>query len=97
MMTLEEIKDKIKEIKPEISKLYGVHEISIFGSYVSGNADQDSDVDILVEFNRPIDYFLFLELEEFISDVLNIKVDLVEKKALKPNIGKFIINEMIII
>jgi len=43
----------------------------------------DSDIDILVELERPIDFFLFIELEEFLSKILQSKVDLVIKKSTK--------------
>ena len=53
-----------------------------------------SDIDILVELERPIDFFLFIELEEFLSKILQSKVDLVIKKALKPQIKEFILKEV---
>jgi len=51
-------------------------------------------VDILVEFKKPIGLFKFLELEEYLSDLIGRKVDLVSKKALKPRIGKHILREV---
>ena len=50
-------------------------------------------MDILVEFNEPIGFFKFLELEEYLSNIIGRKVDLVSKKALKPRIGKHILEE----
>jgi len=93
--TLNEIKEIIKEHKGELKEKYGVKEIGIFGSYVRGEANQDSDVDILVEFEKPIGFFKFLELEEYLSNLIGIKVDLVSKKALKPHIGKYILEEVV--
>ena len=54
-----------------------------------------SDIDILVEFYEPIGFFAFLDLEEYLTGLFNTKVDLVSKKALKPRIGKYILQEMI--
>ncbi|MHA1371995.1 MAG: nucleotidyltransferase family protein [Promethearchaeota archaeon] len=69
----------------------------MFGSFVRGEAKEDSDVDILVEFEKPIGFFKFLELEEYLSDLIGKKVDLVSKKALKPHVGKYILEELVII
>lgn len=91
---LEEIKEILSAYKEELRERFGVKEIGIFGSYVRGEQRVDSDIDILVEFERPIDFFLFIELEEFLSKILQSKVDLVIKKALKPQIKEFILKEV---
>jgi predicted nucleotidyltransferase len=54
-------------------------------------------VDVLVEFEEPIGLFEFMELEEYLSDLLGVKVDLVSKKALKPHIGERILQEVIMV
>ncbi|HDI23863.1 MAG TPA: nucleotidyltransferase, partial [Thermoplasmatales archaeon] len=51
--------------------------------------------DILVEFEKPLGFFKFLELEECLSKLIGRKVDLVSKKALKPHIGKHILEEVV--
>ncbi len=79
----------------ELKKKYYVSKIGIFGSYARGEAGENSDIDILVEFEKPIGFFKFLELEEYLSDLLEIKVDIVSKKALKPHIGKNILKEVV--
>ncbi|RKX96678.1 MAG: nucleotidyltransferase [Spirochaetes bacterium] len=93
--SIEEIKKIIRQHKKEIKEKYGVKEIGIFGSLVRGEMKEESDVDILVEFEKPIGFFKFLELEEYLSDLIGRKVDLVSKKALKPHIGKYILEEVI--
>lgn len=95
MKTLEEIKQKISEHKEILKEKYAVKEIGIFGSYIRGECEETSDLDILVEFNKPIDFFKFLDLEEYLEGLLNVKVDLVMKKVLKPAIGKCILNEVV--
>jgi len=85
----------LAEHKEELQQRYKVKEIGIFGSVVRGEQKGTSDVDILVEFEKPIGFFTFLELEEYLSNLLGLKVDLVSKKALKPNIGRYILQEVI--
>jgi len=87
--SLDEIKEILKKHEKELK------EIGIFGSTVRGEEREDSDVDMLVEFEKPIGFFKFLELEEYLSDLICRKVDLVSKKALKPNIGKYILEEVV--
>ena len=87
--------EKIKEIKHILRKNYSIKRIGIFGSYIRGEENKDSDLDILVEFERPIDIFKFIELEETLSESLGVKADLVTRRALKPFIGKKILKEVI--
>ena len=92
---LETIKKLLKKQKHELKIKYGVKSIGIFGSFVRGEAKKNSDIDVLVEFEKPIGMFKFLELEESLSKLCGRKVDLVSKKALKPNIGKRILKEVV--
>ena len=95
MTTSEEIKLRLKENFELISREYKVKTIAVFGSYVRGEQKEESDVDILVEFNKPIGFFKFIELEDYLSNILGQDVDLVSKKALKPRIGKRILEEAV--
>ena len=97
MKNLEKIKKILKEHKTIIEKQFKVKEIGIFGSYVRGENDDTSDIDLVVEFYEPVGFFAFLGLEEYLERILGINVDLVSKKALKPRIGKYILEEMILI
>ncbi len=91
---LKKIEEIVKENKVLLTKQFKVKEIGIFGSVVRGEDKETSDVDILVEFVEPIGLFKFLALEEYLSDLIGRKVDLVSKKALKPRIGKHILKEV---
>lgn len=91
---LEEIKKLLKGSKPILRERFMVKEIGIFGSLVRGEEKKTSDVDILVEFYKPIGFFKFLELEEYLEEIVGRKVDLVSKKALKPRIGRYILEEV---
>ncbi|MBU1076404.1 MAG: nucleotidyltransferase family protein [Spirochaetes bacterium] len=94
MKNINELKKLLSTKKEKIQKEYNVKEIGIFGSYVRGEEKKDSDIDVLVEFDEPIGFFKFLELEEYLEELFGIKVDLVSKKALKPVIGKYIKKEV---
>jgi hypothetical protein len=80
-----------------LSKKYKVKEIGVFGSYVRGEQKKQSDLDILVEFEETANLSLldFIRVENYLSDVLGIKVDLVEKHTLKPRIGKHVLEEVV--
>ena len=93
MKNIKEIVEILDSVKVDLIKKYKVKEIGIFGSYVKNNQNTNSDIDILVDFYEPITFFKFLELEEYLENILQIKVDLVSKKALKPFIGKNILQE----
>jgi len=93
--SLENVINLLEKQKNELKRKYGVKSIGVFGSFVRGTVKRDSDIDILVEFEKPIGMFKFLELEEYLSKLCNRKVDLVSKKALKPNIGKHILREVV--
>ena len=95
--TFDEVKAILKKHERELRERYGIKKIGIFGSYSRGEASEGSDLDILVEFEKPIGLFKFLELEEYLSDLVGVKVDLVSKKALKPHIGKRILEEVVMI
>ncbi len=94
MKTIKEIKIIIQEHKKELEEKFGLREIGIFGSYVRGDQLQDSDIDILVEIERPMGFIKFIKLENHLSQILGTKVDLVTKKALKPYIGRRILQEV---
>lgn len=89
------IKETLEKQKAKLKRQFKVKEIALFGSHVRGEQKKNSDVDILVEFSQPISFFEFLDLEEYLGRVLSMKVDLVSKRALKPWIGKRILQEMI--
>ena len=94
MNSVDEIKSILLQNREELRRKYKVKEIGIFGSYVRGEQQSLSDIDILVEFGEPIGFFKFMDLEDFLRRLLGVKVDLVTKKALKPNIGKHILREV---
>ena len=95
--TLDRIMRVLKMHENELRERYGVKRIGIFGSYVRGEERRGSDLDILVEFHpdAEIDLIKFVELEEYLSELLGIKVDLVMKSSLKPRIRRRVLQEVI--
>jgi len=94
MKSFEEIKNKLVNLKPILKDQFKIKEIGIFGSYVRGEQKKRSDVDILVEFEDVPDLLTFIEIENYISKQIGVKVDLVMKSSLKPYIGKKILEEV---
>lgn len=85
---------KLHEMLPELKEKYHISYLGIFGSYIRGEQKLGSDLDILVEFSKTPTIFKFVNLENHLSEALGVKVDLVMKDALKPNIGKHIMREV---
>jgi predicted nucleotidyltransferase len=80
---------------PVLANRYGVASLALFGSYVRHENRPDSDLDILVSFANTPSLLRFIELENHLSDLLGVKVDLVMPNTLKPQIGKKILQEVV--
>lgn len=93
-MDIGEIRVRLREMLPELRSRYGVGSLWVFGSYVRGQQGAESDLDVLVEFERcGLSLFGFVGLEQEIGDRLGLKVDLVERSALRPEIGGNVLSE----
>ena len=90
----EEILTLLRQQLPDLTSLYDIQYLGVFGSYIHGLADQDSDLDILVDFKTPPTLFQFVRLQNELSDLLGVPVDLVMKTTLKPKIGEQILAEV---
>ena len=97
MRNLEEIKKIMNEHKPILEERFKVNSIGIFGSYVRKSQKEKSDIDVLVGFYETIDLFDFVELEDFLREILSVKVDVVMKETLKPRIKDRILKETVYI
>ncbi|GHT15386.1 nucleotidyltransferase [Bacteroidia bacterium] len=93
MTTREEIKRKIKTIKPHLQQEYAVKNIGLFGSFADGTATAESDIDILVEFEKPIGW-RFFSLEIYLEKIFERKIDLVTRNALKKQIAPSILSQL---
>lgn len=80
---------------PYLAKEFQVATLEVFGSYVRREQLRDSDLDVLVTFSKPPSLLKFIRLENYLSDRLRVRVDLVMKDSLKPHIGKEILREAI--
>jgi hypothetical protein len=86
---------RLREDLPRFQREYSVRSMGLFGSYIKGRQRKGSDLDILVDFVEVPGMFRFLDLEREISQLLGVRVDLVQKEALKPAIGKRILQEVV--
>jgi predicted nucleotidyltransferase len=82
MNKVEELKNILAENKKKIREKYGVKILGIFGSYARGEETEISDLDILVEVERPIG-LKFFELWDYLETLLGVKVDLLTTGAVK--------------
>ena len=87
----------LHEQLPLLVEQYRVESLGVFGSYVRDEHSPNSDLDLLVTFHEPPSLLRFIELENYLSDLLGVKVDLVMKDALKPRIGERILKEVVTI
>jgi len=85
----------LREQLPILAEQYNVATLEVFGSYVRQEQQKDSDLDILVTFSKTPSLLKFVRLENYLSDTLGVKVDLVMKDSLKPAIGRSILREVV--
>ncbi|GBF80550.1 nucleotidyltransferase family protein [Aphanothece sacrum] len=97
MNQIETIKTILREHQPHLKEQYHIKQLGIFGSYVRGEATPESDLDILIEFESGYRFGLltFCHIENYLSDLLGVNVDLVMKNSLKSKISQQIISEVI--
>lgn len=93
-MNLKQIESILKEKKILLAEQFHVSKIGIFGSYVRNQQEDNSDIDILVEFSKPVG-FEFFDLKDYLESLFNKPVDLVTVNALKPYIKEDILSEVL--
>lgn len=92
-MKREMVEQILKAEKQYLAEKFNVSKIGIFGSYARNEQTNESDIDILVEFSKPVG-FEFVDLKDYLETVLNKNVDLVTPNALKPYIKNEILSEV---
>ena len=95
LMTLDETKQQLQELKPVLKEKYKVETIEIFGSYVRSGQTPQSDIDLLVTYSETPDIVGVNNIKRFLRRKLGVKVDLVSKKYLNPIIKDRVLKEAI--
>ncbi len=93
MITRENIILKLREIKPFLKEEYAVKKIGLFGSFAENSFTEESDIDLLVEFEKPVGWRYF-SLEIYLEKIFGRKIDLVTKNALKEQIKGQILEQV---
>ncbi|MFM8493357.1 MAG: nucleotidyltransferase family protein [Bacteroidota bacterium] len=93
MLSKTEIEQKLMAIKPMLVKKFFVRKIGYFGSFSKGCQTEESDLDVLVEFDQPVGWEFFA-LEQFLEEQLGIRIDLVTKNSLKERIKDSILKQV---
>jgi predicted nucleotidyltransferase len=94
-MNKDEIILFLKENKPYIEQQFGVVRIGLFGSYVRGNAHEDSDIDIAVEMRDEHIFRNFFSLERYLKEHLKKEIDLGIMETIKPLVRQRVLKEII--
>jgi hypothetical protein len=89
--------EQLRQQIPSLAERYGVRSLGVFGSYVRHEQTSASDIDLLVTFDDTPSLLKFIELENYLTDLLGIQVDLVMEDALKPTLGQAIMNEVVMV
>ena len=93
MITKNDILNKLSDLKPILYKDYSVKQIGLFGSFSDDSNTDESDIDLLLEFEKPIGWKYF-SLEIYLETVFGRKIDLVTKNALKEQIKDNILSQV---
>lgn len=88
-MDAQHIRQILTDNKDRLFMTYPLTSMALFGSYADGTANEKSDIDIMVEFSRPVG-FEFIDLSIELEQLLNKRVDIVTRKAVKPGLMNFI-------
>jgi uncharacterized protein len=93
MAMTQQLLSKLRDLKPEFARRFRVTEIQLFGSSIRGEQREDSDIDVLVEFEEGADLFDLAGLGNFLEEQLQRKVDVVPKRALREEFRDSILRE----
>jgi predicted nucleotidyltransferase len=93
----QDIQNKLRALKPEIMLKYKIKEIGLFGSYARGEERRGSDIDLLVDFADDASFFDLVRLGDFLEARLRRKVDLISKRALRKELRRQVLQEVIMI
>jgi len=95
MQSLDEIKKSLINQKILLREKYKINRLGIFGSYVRGEQKKESDLDVLIDYEEVPSLITLIELENHLSNVLGLNVDLVTRKGIKPQLRSNILEEVV--
>ena len=93
MRSVEEIRQTLAPLKAELARRFHVKNLAVFGSYSRDEQKADSDIDLLVEFDAPVGVE-FIDLANYLEDLLHARVDLVSRNGIKPKYFRTIENDL---
>jgi len=94
MKNYQKIKEILTKNRGKLKSKYKVKKMGLFGSYVRGEQREDSDFDILVEFEEPVSLLKLINFENFLRDITGVKVDAIPEKDIRPELRENILNEV---
>jgi len=94
-MKRKEVVQILQSQKGILEKDFGVESLQLFGSVARDEASSTSDVDLLVEFNRPTGYFGLFALQDYLEELLGCPVDLGTASSLKPGIKERVMRDLV--
>ncbi|HEY9770017.1 MAG TPA: nucleotidyltransferase family protein [Coleofasciculaceae cyanobacterium] len=95
MKSLEEITQLLQVNQKYLRERFRVSQMQVFGSYARGEQTINSDVDILIRYDRPPTLWMLGELRDYLTEVLGVRVDIVTEKGLKPRIRERVLAEAV--
>lgn len=96
-MNAQDVVTRLKEVKPTITARYKVREISLFGSFVRGEQAENSDIDLLTEFDDDADLFDLIGLELYLEDMFKRAVDIVPRQSLRAELRETVLQQAVAI
>lgn len=95
MKSLEEIQQLLQTHRDLLQDRFRVSEMSIFGSYARGQQTPSSDLDLLIDYDRPPTLWMLAQLRDYLSEILEMRVDVVTQKGLKHRIRERVLGEAV--
>jgi predicted nucleotidyltransferase len=89
---LDEIRAKLAAHRAELDRFH-VRSVSVFGSRARGDARPDSDIDLIVEFSKPVGFIHFFKVEEYLAQLLGRKIDMTTPGGLHPRLKDAILKD----
>ena len=86
---------RLAELLPEFRRRYAVRSFWVFGSYARGEQTAESDLDVMVDFERTPDLYAFVELGLDLEEALGMKVDVVTRDGLKPRARPSVLRDLV--